>query len=494
MNFFRQGSIRALRNCSVKFEPLIVRSRLSRFSLNPSVTFTAARRHISYSSSQTVNRPGFFSRKTLIRLGLVFGGLGVAAWALFPSSKYPDEATNLIRKGLLEERRLGFADDKAEHGKILNTALQYYVAALQVCERLGVERTSVEFTGLQVKIAEVLERSDRLSEAAVIYASILQNGILFLQEDPRRVGAMDDERILRYLQVAVRVAEITEDMNHGFQAVPVLGMWIQSLQSRLPDNYKSLLLTPIMDIETDIDLPLQPYSLPDPPSENELKSFNHIEDEMENTLALARDYYGTLVMEGFRSGVGGKIKMENIRLLQFMSAPLPRILRSQVDIGSAYFLAYEIATNDLENNPDKPEIWRSSLSAKADTYLDIAWSTLHSVLQQITDLRNKGRRSDLSHEDFEDLDIAHSLAVFGLGVVEGKRGNYERAIELLHEARVRARGSEFPELGEKAKEEIKIVLDKVNEQTVKGTTKELHGAIKAIVESTPSPPTLSSDQ
>ncbi|KAK9464290.1 hypothetical protein V1512DRAFT_213614 [Lipomyces arxii] len=404
----------------------------------------------NYHASSTGQRVGYWTRGRLLLWGSA--AVAVIAYFAYPINKYPEQVADLIRLGLYAER-------KTNDPERFKNALQYYLAAVTVADHLGMSKVLEEYTGLQIKIGQMYEEDGQLEDALSVYDSILTTGLAWLQEDPRRLGEMPMDQVRRYLLVSVRAAEMSEHIDNArrLEYMSLLGLWITTLQKRLPPADVATFVTPVLDIETDSVLPMVSYHLPtdDGKSSPEVSDMNLME-----VLLLARDYYGTLCVQYDRPGVGFTLKDENIRQLQQMKMPLPQILRIQVDIGSAYVTYYEI--QNLEN-PDKHE-------SGAEQSLMIAKKCFQDVINSITELRESGAEGkDYNEEDREDVDIAQSLAVFGLAVVEARQRNYSKALKFLKEARIRARGAQLPELTEKIKEEWALLAEKINGDKIMDT-------------------------
>ncbi|KAK9456079.1 hypothetical protein V1511DRAFT_496467 [Dipodascopsis uninucleata] len=398
----------------------------------------------------------FFTRGRVILFGFfVIAGL---VYALFPSHNYPKEVADLIRLALRAEHEFGDSDNHER-------ALKLFFAALHVAQEMDMDRTSDEYTGLQIKIGEILEKAGEQKDAMILYGDLLQNGFIWLQEDPRRVGTMSEDKILRYLRVSVRIAEISEDIGRESDVLLILGMWIETMQSRLPEPYLKIISSPQLLQLKDEPLPLQFYHIPEAFSPEELKDLKHVDPDIEDTLVLSRDFYATLLLKTARHGPSGRIKMENVRLLQLMEASMPRILRSVVDIGAAYYLAYE--SSDLKASDEPNSLDVKKYHNNAQTYLSISQQCFQDVIDRIVKIRSSTMDiRNFSEEDMEDLDVAQSLATFGLGVIENKRKNYEAAMDLLKEAKTRANGLQFSELANMVKEELQRLADNMNHDKI----------------------------
>ncbi|KAK9460094.1 uncharacterized protein V1516DRAFT_486102 [Lipomyces oligophaga] len=405
----------------------------------------------------------FWTRNKAIVAGLL--SISFVTYYFWPRHPYPKEIADLLRKGLYAERT-------RKEDKYAN-ALDYYLAAIELARKMGLDPTGTAYTGIEIKAADMYEKIDRPDLALGIYNQLLEDGEVKLQEDPRRVGYMTEREIMTFVRVSVRALELAVELDRDLDNHATLGFWIEALQTRLPENYKTVLHAKLLNFVADdrnseyviyVDsaedkLSESYYALPLFPTESAIKEFNahRIDLEVEETLLLARDFFATFCIETARPGTGFWLKNENIKLLQLTGSPLPRILRAQVDIGAAYFFAYEVANSKALGDSTNTEA-----ANLADRYLAIAKKCYSDILDTIVEVRNSPtERKRYEEQDFDDLDVAQSFAVYGLGVVEAKKRNYNKAMSLFKEARSRAMGSHIPELVEKIRAEWKLMLDEM---------------------------------
>ncbi|KAK9381473.1 uncharacterized protein V2V93DRAFT_369317 [Kockiozyma suomiensis] len=431
----------------------------------PSSNLNIYRRHLSYSSSPYVQSPSkFWTRRKLFFAGIV--SIATLAYIVFPSHKYPAEVADLIRQGLYAERKESDPDRYA-------TALDFFLAALEVADKLGMEKISPEYTGLQIKAASMLELMGSETQAFGIYKQMLQFGTEWAVSNSRLWTIWPSAQMLTYLRVCVRGLELSEQVNDKVEMLHYTAVWIDLMQGGLPESYHSILKTRattwIRDLQQtqgwsaqltdptdgstldfnalgELKIADESYTLPLFPTKDEITQFQkwRVNDDLDDTLLLARDFFATVCIELMLPNIGLEIKKENIRMMQMFDLPLPRILRTEVDICSGYYVAYELST--VSEDPQKRSHGPKLLAISQECY--------KSVLATIQEIRNSStERINYTPEDYEDLEVSNSLAVYGLGVIEAKQKNYPEAMRLFKEARSRALGAQLPELVEKLKEE-----------------------------------------
>ena len=82
----------------------------------------------------------------------------------WPKHTFPSSIAKFLRKGLWAESDRGEFD--------YQLALKYYLQALEHANEIGLDPLSDEYTGIQLKIGEMFERLNMLTDAAYIYNEI----------------------------------------------------------------------------------------------------------------------------------------------------------------------------------------------------------------------------------------------------------------------------------------------------------------------------------
>ena len=97
------------------------------------------------------------------------GAVGALSFGVYyyywPRHTFPNSVARILRKALWEE------SDKKDHD--FQAALKFYLEALDECNRLSMDRISDEYTGIELKVAEMYERLNMSSEAHDLYLEML---------------------------------------------------------------------------------------------------------------------------------------------------------------------------------------------------------------------------------------------------------------------------------------------------------------------------------
>ena len=112
-----------------------------------------------YNSYQPPKTPFYQKFLYFIAFGTISGGVAYYLW--WPKHTFPSSVAKILRKGLHAESDKGDCD--------FQLALKYYIQALQECDSLEMDKLSDEYTGIQLKIAEMFERMHMFIVPAFIY-------------------------------------------------------------------------------------------------------------------------------------------------------------------------------------------------------------------------------------------------------------------------------------------------------------------------------------
>lgn len=142
----------------------------------------------------------YFSVGTLILSGYVY-------YAWWPKHTFPLSVAKILRKGLWAE------SDRGENDYQL--ALKHYIEALEHCNEIVMDRLSDEYTGVQLKVAEMFERLDMKENAEFIYNEIATLYMKVLtaapdSEDGRRIHNREHRGhlIQKDLRIAIKLVEL----------------------------------------------------------------------------------------------------------------------------------------------------------------------------------------------------------------------------------------------------------------------------------------------
>ncbi|KAG7191713.1 uncharacterized protein KQ657_002849 [Scheffersomyces spartinae] len=142
---------------------------------------------------------------------LLLATIPLAYKEYWPHHTFPTSVAKLLRKGLWAESNKGEYD--------YQLALKYYIEALDEAKNLKLDPISDEYTGIQLKIAEMLERLSMYEEAFLIYSEILTLYLTVLTAQPDNPNfkplTMDqrDHLIMKDLRLAVKIGRELENPN-----------------------------------------------------------------------------------------------------------------------------------------------------------------------------------------------------------------------------------------------------------------------------------------
>lgn len=181
----------------------LLKSRLVLRSRQSNLLFR--RRFSQYNYTNLYPSPNVNKTSWVKKLFYVTAGLGVitgyAYYMWWPKHTFPSSIAKILRKGLWAE------SDKGEFDYQL--ALKHYLEALEHAQEIGLDPLSDEYTGIQLKIGEMFERLNMLTDAAYIYNEIATLYLTVLTASPQSEDGLriKDRKHRRHLiQKDLRIA------------------------------------------------------------------------------------------------------------------------------------------------------------------------------------------------------------------------------------------------------------------------------------------------
>lgn len=156
------------------------------------------------------SRFGWLASKALWGF-LILAAIPLAYNEYWPHHTFPTSVAKLLRKGLWAESNKGEYD--------FQLALKYYIQALEEAQKLDLDHISDEYTGIQLKIAEMFERLSMYEEAFLIYSEILTLYLSVLTAKPDNPNyrpltmEQKDHLIKKDLRLAVKIGSELENPN-----------------------------------------------------------------------------------------------------------------------------------------------------------------------------------------------------------------------------------------------------------------------------------------
>lgn len=166
------------------------------------------------------------------------GGLLSAAIAFkyYTWHNYPPEVAAKLRKGLRAEID-GGGPKKPDY----KLALQYYLEALEEADKTNINPLSDEYTGLQIKIAEMYEKLYMDNEARALYRELGTSYIQALADGTKIDERLRPHLIQRDLRVALKTAMYESSVNPNIAKMGLLVHFMMAqkeVASKDPDAAK----------------------------------------------------------------------------------------------------------------------------------------------------------------------------------------------------------------------------------------------------------------
>lgn len=206
-----------------------------RFSLRP---FRLGRRSLTSSTtrSQYYNHSQYrpptkqWPRRLLYTTAILAATGGYIYYAWWPKHTFPLLVAKILRKGLWAE------SDRGEND--FELALKRYLEAIEHCNEIEMDPLSDEYTGIQLKAAEMFERLDQKEAAEFIYNEISTLYMTVLTAAP------DSEQGKRIKNSAHRSHLIQKDLRIAIKLVEVNNL--------NPQLSKAILLTHLMIAQDEV--------------------------------------------------------------------------------------------------------------------------------------------------------------------------------------------------------------------------------------------------
>lgn len=384
-----------------------------------------------------------------------------AYYMFWPRHTFPASVASILRQGLWAE------SDRGEHDYEL--ALKYYLQALKECNTLEMDILSDEYTGIQLKVAEMYERLGLVSDAELVYDEI---SALYLSvlKNPNSQGIWLPE------MVEHRGRLIQRDLRVALKII-LLNVLNLNLQKSILAAHLAIAEAEVNDRLSAEDLAwLQKYPA-GAPRENRLafqpfgeEFFNGMEmllafvlgqGDMELALYLNYKILARMALAGVSAERQLLTRCNTASLVFFQMETAEAKWRELarkiagakgVDVGYVERAFESGNVAELKDDSlfaeaqDNFAKWRKYSAELAAQYQSVIADTKKLPLERLNDP--------------QVVQVA-ALATYSLGVTALHRQDYDRAERLLREARARSRASGFEELLSLAEAELeKLFLEK----------------------------------
>lgn len=433
---------------------------------------------------------------------LVFNLALVSATALayyfwWPHHTFPLSVAQILRKGLWAE------SDRGE--KDFQLALKHYLEALEECDRLHMDQLCDEYTGIQLKVAEMYERLDMMDEAAFVFNEIATLYLSVLKAQPesaqgKRIRGIDHRAhlIQRDLRIALKLVELNSLNPSLSKAILITHLLIAQDEVRrklgMPEEATTLvglseiakwasvrLAEPGTDPEAEV-LVLEPNP----------EAWEPFAEEFFN----AMDLLAAICIAAGDTAAACNVRISMTSKMVMAGMPPDKLLLSQCNTGSLLYFQAELL------QAEEQQLRRKFAESAGVDYARV--KAIHDPLQPISvgaeeadDIRSKIAEA-VSPEDRatyelvvagkdkliqmaintyesvisglkqlppdvvkDNVTIAETvaLATYGLGVVNLHLSQYDKAERLLREARVRSKACGYEALIDEIERELEKLFN-----------------------------------
>ncbi|CDO95918.1 unnamed protein product [Kluyveromyces dobzhanskii CBS 2104] len=412
------------------------------------------------------------------RYNWVFG-LGVAGalsfglwWFYYPHHNYPRSVSKLLRKALWEE------SDKKEFN--YQGALKYYIEALEQCEKIQMDPLSDEYTGIQLKIAEMYEHLNFEKEANSIYWEMVHKYYQALNTPGKIPEDLRPHVVQKDLRVLIKALEQNDDLMYGKKVLLSHLLLAQeeilSRSSELKSYFDSRKQDVIKSNKKnghDIVVIKQKFDPDDflkaiKVDENgcmilDLHKNSSAWEPLKEEFFTARDLYTAycLSTKDILSALG--CKMTTVQWMVLADMAPGQILLSQANLGSLLYLQTEQVEGQLfalnqvpdDSRDDKFVDTVGQLKKQREVCLDLA----NRCYQSVVSFGKKNKKLRFQVNDLLDPSASQAIALstYGMGVISLHRGEFSKAERMLNESLALAKETDFQELIEPSEVELEKV-------------------------------------
>ncbi|SCW00683.1 LAFE_0C09648g1_1 [Lachancea fermentati] len=413
-----------------------------------------------------------------------FGALSFGIWWFYwPKHTFPSSVARILRKGLWEE------SDKKNHD--FQSALKYYLEALDECSKLGMDKISDEYTGIELKVAEMYEKLGMDKEAHDMYLEMMYRYFDAL----RTPGRVADDRRPHLIQKDLRVLIKSLEMNRDIQIakrnlLAHLLLAQEEVLSRSPelkeffDKRKERTLKLFQGRPGSNTIEFDTFVNEDNIKLNEGSYM--ILDMAKNSSAwepfkeeffTARDLYTAYCLSTKDITAALNCKLTTVEWMVMADMPPGQLLLSQANLGSLLYLQAETFESQIYHLTQKYESKDDAKFDEEDVRLlrqlhrnrDMCFQMATKCYESVIKFSKKNQKLRFNAKDLMDPSAAHAIAlsIYGMGVINLHKGVLAKAERLLKDSITLAQETDFQELLKEANQELKKVSQAQQKEVVK---------------------------
>lgn len=408
-------------------------------------------------------------------------------WLYWPHHTFPTSVAKILRQALWQE------SDKMEHD--YQAALKFYLEAIDECDRLSLDPISDEYTGIQLKIAEMYEKLGMFEEAHTIYVEMLYRYFDALHTPERVSEEKRPHLIQKDLRVLIKSLEMSKDVATAKRDLlahlllaqeevltrsPELKKFFDRRREKITaasgrhavEEFESFVN------EDNIQLDQDGYMILN------LQKDSSAWEPFKEEFFTARDLYTAYCLSSKDITSALSCKLTTVEWMVMADMPPGQILLSQANLGSLLYLQAErfeaqIHQLKLKRNEE------TSLNPGQDKNIIQALRQLHrnrdscfematNCYQSVIKFAKKNHKLRFNAKDLLDPSAAQAIALstYGMGVINLHKGVLAKAERLLKDSITLARETDFQELLKEADRELTKV-SKAKETKLKQEGKEI---------------------
>lgn len=372
----------------------------------------------------------YISKQTLALVGLIsVTGYGLY-WLYYPHNNYPRSVSKPLRNALWQERK--FQDIK--------TSIRFYIDAINECKRLQMNELSDDYTGIEIKMAEMYEKLNDIDKANEVYLSIVYRIVNALKDESITNQSIRDNLLKRDLSLVNKIATNQTStqtdntvINHQLDLIEFhLALVENEIYKRSPELQQSMVKNakevPFVDVNqkssnTQI-VSVEP---------EKLKQFSKLFTTFKEEYFVLRELYTDMFLSKNNIEQAVESKMVTIGWMVLANMSRGQILLSQANLGSLlYMKAENIEANIIRNKSQNGSIdVTNELEKNRQFLLNMATKYYETVIDNAGD----GNPIRLEDKTIEMTTLeATGLSMHGLGVINLHQGNLMKAKHFLDEA------------------------------------------------------------
>lgn len=397
--------------------------------------------------------------------------IGYGLWYYYwPHHTFPVSVAKILRQGLwAESNKEGFNYQKA---------VGFYINALEECDKLHMDPICDEYTGIELKVAEMYEKLNMFEEANGIYLELLYRFYDALSLPGRVPVEKRPEMIRRDLRILIKSLEINKDIGVGKRNLlahlllaqeeilirsPELKEFFEKRKEKARNIFQGKALNST-DFKTFVDeehiqLNDEGFMILD------LQKNSSAWEPFKEEFFTARDLYTAYCLSAKDITAALSCKMTTVEWMVMADMPPGQVLLSQANLGSLLYLQgekFEGEIYQLEQRCNRDPSLKNEdivirslrhLHRNRDTCIDMSNQCYNSVVQ----FSKKNSKLRFNVRDQLDPSVAQAIALstYGMGVLNLHQGILVKAEKLLKDSITLAKETDFAELLKEADNELK---------------------------------------